>query len=85
MCFRTCDFILKGDRVNIEENTLFDEKETIKKMTDDIYEVRKKINLHRERLENAWKSNEVSGIIFALDELCDELKCIEYDLEDLIH
>jgi len=52
---------------------------------DELGSARKKLNTHKETLQNAWRTDEAKNILYAIDDLMATMRRIERELGDLGH
>ncbi|MCM1026245.1 MAG: hypothetical protein NC432_07400 [Roseburia sp.] len=55
------------------------------RISDEVSAVKRRVNRHRETLDEAWKSAEVSGMDSAIEEIARRLNRLSNDLDDLSH
>ncbi len=67
----------------IDTEALLHEKSEMKRVSDDVGEVRRRLLRHRSEIKEAWQSNESNAIYEALGELSTLLRRISEDLNDL--
>lgn len=54
-------------------------------VSDEVSAIKRRLNRHRETLDDAWKSAEIKGIDSAMEDLVRRLNRMTGDLEDLGH
>ncbi|MCM1056109.1 MAG: hypothetical protein NC517_00655 [Firmicutes bacterium] len=54
-------------------------------VSDEILSVKRRLNRHRESLDDAWKSAEIKGIDSVIEDIVRRLNRLAGDLDDLGH
>lgn len=76
---------VKGKNMAIDIEAVRAQQRELNMVSDEISFVKRKLKRHQNLLDEAWKSTEVRGIDFAIEDIIRKLNRLAGDLEDLGH
>lgn len=69
----------------IDIETVRAQQRELNMVSDEVLSVKRKLKRHQELLDDAWKSGEIKGLDFAIEEITRRLNRLAGDLEELGH